>query len=90
MIACAFDEDNGVMGTPQGCDPDQIPPLSVFRGFNEYGAPVVISCWKPTPEEWEEMQRTGRVWLVVLGGGMPPVHVRGTSPFVKSEGGQSG
>ena len=56
----------------------------MFRGVNADGVPVVVSCWKPAPEEWEEVQRTGRVWLVVWGGAMPPVCVTGTSPFVKT------
>lgn len=84
MIATAFEQDNGVMHPPEGVDPDQCAALSVFRGVDQYGNPIVVSCWKPTPEEWAEMKATGRVWLVVWGGGMPPVALSGQSPFVKT------
>jgi hypothetical protein len=43
--------------------------------------PVVISCWKVTQEELEEIQRTGRVWLMVYGVTMPPVVLCGVRPF---------
>ncbi len=81
MIAAAFDEENGVLDPPPGVELDDCSCLSVFRGDAEDGTPVVISCWKPTPEEWEEMRRTGRVWLTILGHTMPPAAVSGHKPF---------
>ena len=35
--------------------------------------PVVISCWKLTKEELDLINKTGRVYLTVLGETMPPV-----------------
>lgn len=81
MNTSAFDEENGVLDGPPGMSPDECECLSVYRGKDNDGFDVVISCWKPTPEEWEEMRRTGRVWLVVCGRTMPPVAVLGKSPF---------
>lgn len=81
MIATAFDEENAVLNPPPGVDLDKCSCLSVYRGSAEDGTPVIISCWKPTPEEWAEMRKTGRVWLVVVGRTMPPVSVLGTNPF---------
>lgn len=40
----------------------------------------VISCWKMTREELQTIQKTGRVWLVVLGQTMPPVMILGEKP----------
>ena len=88
MIATAFDEDNAVLGPPVGCTDQEVYSLSVFRGPNSAGVPVVISCWKPTKEELAEINRTGRVWLVVQGETMPPVHLDGISPFKPVEPGQ--
>ncbi len=56
-------------------------PLSVYRGQQANGVPVVISCWKLTQEELAEFQRTGRVWLTVMGTTMPPVALSALSPW---------
>jgi hypothetical protein len=83
MIATAFDEDNDVLHPPNGISPDEVIPLSVFRGRNAHGIPVVISCWKFTEDELKEMLKTKRVWLIVAGETMSPVFVSGITPFEK-------
>jgi len=40
-----------------------------------------ISCWKPNEDELAEINRTGIVWLSVIGR-HPPVMLSGNSPFV--------
>ncbi len=82
MIATAFDEETSVLGPPKGMTEDEVFSLSVAQTHTkDGGVPVTISCWKPTTEEWEEMKRTGRVWLVIMGQSMPPVMVVGNNPF---------
>lgn len=81
MMASAFDEENTVLDPPPGVDPDDVSVLSVYRGAMPDGRPVVISCWKPTAEEWDEMRRTGRIWVVILGENMPPISPTGYYPF---------
>ena len=81
MIATAFDEDNTVLGPPPGMTEDQVYSLSVFRGKDESGTPLVVSCWKPTADELAEIIKTGRVWLVIHGETMPPAYLSGISPF---------
>lgn len=81
MIATAFDEENAVLDPPVGVSNEDVQCLSVFRGHTDGGVPVVISCWKPTPEEWEEMRRTDRVWVMVCGATMPPIAVIGKKPW---------
>lgn len=85
MVPSAFDEENTVLDTPEGINPDTVAPLSVYRGPNPDGLLMVTSCWKFTTEELVEMQRTGRVWLMVLGDTMAPVHLTGFSPFMSQE-----
>lgn len=86
MVPSAFDEDNTVLGPPNGMTEDEVTSLSVFRGATVEGEPVVISCWKFDKAELEEMQRTGRVWLYIYGLSMPPCAVGGHSPFPKVPG----
>ena len=82
MIASSFDESNCMMDTPQGVDPDQIIPLSVcFSVSMMWQVPVTVTCWKLTKEELENIQKTGRVWVTLMGHGMPPILPSGFSPF---------
>jgi hypothetical protein len=78
MIPTAFDEENGVLDAPQGMS--NCEPLSVWRGEQD-DTPMVISCWKLTVEELEEINKTGKVWLWVRGQSMPPVALQTTHPF---------
>ncbi len=81
MIATSFDESNVVLGRPEGMSDDECSCLSVLRTETDGGTPVVVSCWKLTADELQEIIRTGRVWLTVCGQTMPPVTVDGKRPF---------
>lgn len=81
MIPTSFDESNHVLDKPQDMDRADCDALSVWVGPTPQGFPVVISCWKLTKEELEEIQRTGRVWLWVFGVTMPPVALETAKPF---------
>lgn len=81
MIPTAFDEENGVLGEPPGVSLEACGPLSVWRGPTTDGIPVVVSCWKPTKEELDEINRTGRVWLMVWGQTMAPAVLLGLNPL---------
>ncbi len=81
MVPTAFDEENGVLSAPVGMTHAECEALSAWRGNLSDGTPCVISCYKPTAEEWAEIRRTGRVWLLVMGTSMPPVALVGKSPF---------
>lgn len=87
MFPASFDESNDALSKPVGMTADECQALSVWRGPTENGLPVVVSCWKPTAAEIEEIQRTGRIWLMVWGHTMPPVAVCGETPFVKDGSG---
>lgn len=81
MVPTAFDEENCVLDGPSGTTSKECGPLSVWRGNLEDKTPVVISCWKPTAEELEEIRKTGRVWVMIWGQTMPPILPLGISPF---------
>jgi len=76
-----FDRANTNLGPPDGVGEEECGTLRVWRGSDDIGRDVVISCWKPTQDEIEEIQRTGRVWLWVWGKSAPPVGLDGFSPW---------
>ena len=90
MIPTSFEEANMVLDPPEGVDLDKCGPLNVFRFLAQDGIQRTVSCWKVTDEELTEIQRTGRVWLVVMGSGMPPVVLSGNVPFQMSESSTEG
>lgn len=81
MIPTSFDEANAVLGKPDSMSHEECTCLSVLRTEMDNGQPIVISCWKLTTEELAEIQRTGRVWLMIWGPTMPPAAVEGKRPF---------
>lgn len=80
MQPANFDGSNTIFGAPKGTE-HVVAPLYAYRGPRAGdGLPVVVSCWKPSREELEEIMLTGRVWLVVLGESMPPVWLQSQNP----------
>ena len=71
MIACGFDEANVSLGPPDGLSEDEVHTVRAFRGVDEAGHTCVVTCWRATPEEIQQIARTGRVWMVSLSGMMP-------------------
>lgn len=88
-VPCSFDESNGVLGKPPEMTDDQCSPLSVCHIMTQSG-PAVLSCWKLTGDELEEIIRTKRIWLLVMGRTMPPVCVDGNKSKFIPEGPSDG
>lgn len=80
--AAAFDEGNTILDPPTGVSLEDCDVLNVCKGVLPNGIPVVISCWKITTEELEEITRTGRIWLMVWGDTMPPAAVVGNKAVI--------
>jgi len=75
MICSPFPESNQVFNPPPDLDPSQCSAAEAFVGViqqgNLDGHTFVVVAWKPTPEELEELNRGGLIYLSVLGG-LPP------------------
>jgi len=85
-----FDESNKFLDKPQDMSYDDCSVLNVWQGLTiDSEQPCTVSCWKVTQEELEEINKTGRVWLMVFGGGMPPVMVCGLKPLVNLDPGRN-
>lgn len=83
MDPIMFPQANGQFVKPASMTDEQCGTLKVCKTAYESGDPVIISCWQLSPEELEEVNRTGVVWLHVMGFSMPPVSVEGLSSFTE-------
>lgn len=83
MESANFPQSNAHLNSPPGLV-DVCDPVFIHRDVT-HPISTVISCWKPTQAEIDEIQRTGRVWLRVAGVTMPPVEISGHSPFAKED-----
>lgn len=81
MIPIAFDEANDILDKPADMTRDECEPLQICRASFDGSTPVIVSCWKLTKEEFEELQRTGRVYLIIWGHGMPPASIVARNPI---------
>jgi len=79
MSPIEFPEANKTLTAPPDLEGCMDLPV-----FNDRVASV--SCWQPTPDELDEINATGKVWLSVFAGeSAPPVWVSGHYPFITQE-----
>jgi hypothetical protein len=83
MLPIEFKESNLVLSKPMDMTDEQCMPLSVWKGNCDDGTPEIISCWKLSKEDLEEINKTGTVWLRIVGQGMPPVTLQTETPFIQ-------
>jgi hypothetical protein len=77
-----FPEQNYVFGRPQGMTQEECGSRPCYRGTEDVtNYPIVISAWLLSPEELEEVKKTGLVWLRVYSPGMYPVSISGQRPW---------
>jgi hypothetical protein len=46
--------------------PEGRADIGDLHTFRQHGGPANVSCWRLTPEELEEVNQTGCVWLSVM------------------------
>lgn len=83
MPSVDFPESNFTFSKPKDMTDEQCMPLQVWRGNDSNGFPVIISKWSLSAEDLEEIKKTGSVYLIITGQGMPPVSLHVETPFVK-------
>jgi hypothetical protein len=73
MLPTDFEQRNFVYQKPANMTDEECMDLPVFRGVTPDGWPCIISKWKLSKEDLEEIQKTGAIYLSITGYGMPPV-----------------
>lgn len=70
MEAIKFEESNEVLRCEEGDYSCKDLPIHRAKNF-------IVSCWSPTPEELEEIQRTGKIYFICTGQLHPAMHITG-------------
>lgn len=81
MEPANFDESNVLLAPPPGRTEDEVTTTNGHLGHDFEGRPVMVTCWKPTRAELDEIERTGRVWVISRGTGVPSQRLTGYTPF---------
>lgn len=82
MLPTTFEGSNFTYKKPEGMSDDQCGDLPVFRGTDPAGTPVIISCWTFSYEDLQEIAKTGRIYLSIVGNAMPPVSLFTEKPEI--------
>ena len=81
MMPISFEQQNALFGKPANMTDEQCMSLPVWMGHDTNGFPVIISKWKLSKEDIEDINRTGEIWLSIFSTGMPAVALQTESPL---------
>lgn len=81
MLPTTFEGQNFTFTKPANMTDEQCMDLPVYKGRDSDGYPEIISCWKFSKEDLEEIQRTGYIYLNICSEEMPPVSLFTGNPF---------
>lgn len=73
-----FAGTNMTLGPPKGMTEDQVQTVKAYHGNGQF-----VLCWKMSPEELDEINATGMVWLSLMGTGLQPSFVGSESEVLK-------
>lgn len=81
MIPVDFPEANCIFEKPEDMTEEQYEAVPARTCKDSDGFPQVVTCWELSNEEREEVARTGKVYLGVVGGGLPAHWLSVFNPF---------
>lgn len=82
MLPVEFPEQNFTFTKPADMTDEQCSSLSVWRGKDQAGTPVIISKWQPSYEDIQAINNGEGIYLMITGVGLPPVSLQTESPFI--------
>ena len=77
-------EQTGVLQSPSGMEDEvgTLPVATVAAPHKQF-----VSCWRFNDEELEEIKKTGKFYVGVLGSSHPPVWIDAENPFLTDSSG---
>jgi hypothetical protein len=79
-----FPEANFTFKKPPDMAEEDCGDLHVYKTVTSLSmgsVPCILSCWEISEEDLKEIIKTKRIWLGILGNGMPPVWLDGFKPI---------
>lgn len=58
---------------PESMTDEECSSLSILQGMTTDGAPFTLSCWKPSKEDIESINRGEPIWVRVLSHVVNPI-----------------
>lgn len=81
MQGVDFPQANFTFGKPSSATDEQCGSLRVYKGVDRsLDWPVVVSCWQLSPEELEQVQQTGKIYIRMYTEIIPPIGVDTVNP----------
>lgn len=80
MKSTSFKETNRVYGAGDNPNTDQLAVCVASHPDNK-GIPTILSKWKLSPEEIDRINKTGELWITVMGTALPPIGATVFDPF---------
>ena len=75
MTPCNMPQANDVFGPPPGLDRSQVRPIAAYHGRAEGGSldgvEIVVTAWRPSPDEVAEIMAGQPIYLTFIGA-LPP------------------
>ncbi len=82
MKPIEFPEANTVLNKPDEMTDEECMPLPVCVCRDSEDLPLIISCWEPTPEEWDALRKQGHIYIAIVSEEYhPPLIVFPGNPF---------
>ena len=82
MKPIEFPEANTILNKPDEMTDEECMPLPVCVCRDSEDLPLIISCWEPTPEEWDALRKQGRIYIAIVSEEYhPPLIVFPGNPF---------
>lgn len=81
MTPTSFKETNLVLDAGDNPNTDQLPVCIAKDPDYPPGICFIVSKWKLSPEELEEVNKTGEIWVSVMGHSTPPIMPLAVNPF---------
>lgn len=86
MKPIEFPEANTVLNKPDEMTDEECMPLPVCVCRDSEDLPLIISCWEPTPEEWDTLRKQGRIYIAIVSEEYhPPLILFPGNPFDQVE-----
>lgn len=83
--AIEFNEANTVLKSPPSMG-DKCLDLHVWKGKQQDGTPVIISKFKPSIQDLQELvNNDGCIYVYIIGEQMPPIQIQTQYPFYASD-----